>query len=354
LTKLILSISKIFLLFLLAIAFSCKNKKKEEPKKTPTPPVNVDVMLASTKHVNNEIEVSGNVLPFELVEIQPEISGRVVYLNVPDGKYVAKGATLAKINDAELQAQLQKSKSQLSLATKTVERYRKLLDVGGINKADYDAAVNTVNNINADIQLLHAQIQKTIVRAPFSGVLGLRKVSMGAYITPQISIATLQQNDKVKIDFTVPDIYANLIKNGLELSILSNANDYRRTAIVIAKESSVNTETRNLKVRAVLGGEPISPGSFVKVMLDASNGADKIVVPTNAIIPDARSKKVIVVKNGTAKYTDVETGIRTSNGVEIISGLNVGDSVVVSGVLFAKPNAAVKVKAVKTLEDLKL
>ena len=334
-------------------AFSCKSKKQDVAKQnTPPPPTAVDVVIASTQMLSNSIEANGSVVANETLDIHPEVSGRLVFLNVPDGARVGAGTVLAKINDADLQAQLNKSHVQLKLAETTEQRLKKLLAIGGLNQADYDLAQGNANNIRADIELIKAQISKTVVRAPFSGVLGLRPISHGAYVTPQTILATLQQANKVKIDFTVPELYANIIHKGKIVSIATNDNSSKRTATIIATENDINTATRNLKVRAVLNGNPINPGSFVKVLIDAGSKANSIIIPTNAIIPDATSKKLIVVKNGKGTFVKVETGLRTASGVEIIKGINVGDTVVVTGVLFVKPNAPVKVKTVKELEEL--
>ena len=351
-SKLLMHTKNSFLL--IGIFFlACNSKKDESSKKATAPQItSVDVVIAGTQQLNNIIEANGTVVANESLEIHPEVSGRLIYLNVPDGASVSAGTVLAKINDADLKAQLSKSNVQLSLAQKTEERLRKLLSISGINQADYDAALNSVNNIKADIQLLKAQIDKTVIRAPFAGVLGLRMVSPGAYVSPQTVIATLQQVNKLKIDFTVPEVYAALVKKGATVNITTTNSTSKNVAIVMATESEINTSTRNLKVRAVTSDNTVLPGAFVKVLIDAGGFANKIVIPTNAIIPDANSKKLIVVKDGKGKYVNVETGLRTSSGVEIIKGINAGDSVVVTGILFVKPNSPVKVKSVKSLEEL--
>jgi membrane fusion protein (multidrug efflux system) len=342
----------LFLGFACLSLFAC-NGKKQDPSKQNTPAQTlVDVVIAGSRQLTNTIEANGSVVANEMVEIHPEISGRLTLLNVPDGAKVSAGTILAKINDADLQAQLGKSKVQLDLAQKTEERLRKLLAVSGANQADYDAALNNVNNIKADIDLLNAQIDKTVAKAPFGGVLGLRLVSPGAYVTPQTILATLQQVDKVKIDFTVPELYANLIHKGGTVQIVTNQKGQKRTATVIATEPDINTSTRNLKVRALLNGSSIDPGTFVKILFDAGGKTNFIVIPTNAIIPDADSKKVIVVKDGKGKMVPVETGVRSAGSVEITKGLSDGDSVVVTGVLFVRPNAPVKIRSVKNLEDM--
>jgi membrane fusion protein (multidrug efflux system) len=279
------------------------------------------------------------------------VSGRLIYLNIPDGERVEVGTILARINDADLQAQLDQQKSQLDLAKKNEQRLKTLLAVNGVNQADYDAVVNQVTALQANLKVVQAQIEKTVIKAPFSGTLGLRLVSPGAYVSPQTLIGTLQQIDKVKIDFTIPETYSNLAKVGNIVSIQGNDLSKTVPAKITAIEPQINTATRNLKVRAVLETGLISPGSFVKVQLhEKGNG---IVVPTNAIIPDAFSNQVVVVKDGKAVFKNVETGVRTADIIEIVKGIDNGDSIVVSGVLFVRANEKVEIKKVKKLSELK-
>lgn len=289
----------------------------------------------------------------EFVEVRPEISGRLTYLNVAEGSRIARGSIIAKINDADLRAQLNKVKVQLELAEITVARYKKLLDIQGINRADYDVALNQVNSLKADIGIIQADLAKTVVRSPFSGVVGLRQVSNGAIVSPTTVLATLQQMGKIRIDFTLPENYSNLLKRGSTVVVETGANGgAKRRATIIAIEPQISTTTRNVIVRArLLEATNINPGSFVKVYVDAGEESG-MMIPANAIIPDARAKQVVVVKSGKAKFVDIETGVRQVGAVQVTSGLNAGDSVVISGVLFARPNAAVKVRSVKKLEDL--
>jgi membrane fusion protein, multidrug efflux system len=333
--------------------YSCK-EKKETPKQTNTTPsaTVVDVLIAGTGSIANVVEVNGAVIPFETVTINPEISGRLVTLNMPDGGKVTKGDILAKINDADLQASLNKTKILLDLAQKTEQRLNKLLAINGINQADYDLALNQVNSLKADLVVTQAQIDKTVIKAPFSGVLGLRQISPGAYVTPANVLSTLQQVDKVKIDFNVPEMYTDLIRKGGIINVQTNENDVKRKAIIIATDPQVNATTRNLRVRATLEGALLSPGTFVKVLLDAGIGKKSILIPTNAIIPEARAKKLIVVKNGEGVFVEIETGLRTKGLAEITKGIKLGDSVVVTGVLFVRPKQPIKVRGVKKLSDL--
>ncbi len=339
--------------FLVCVLFACKKKDANAGKPKVTPPVLVDVIIAERESISDIIEVNGTVIANEFLQINPEVSGRLTYLNIAEGSGVAQGTILAKINDADLQAQLAKIRVQLDLAQKTTQRYKQLLDVNGINQSDYDIALNQVNAFKADMVYTQALINKTIIRAPFSGVIGLRQVSPGAYITPATTLATLQQTSKIKIDFTVPQNYSNILKRGSVLDVELDAVSRKMgRAQIVATEPGANTETRSLKVRAVLAESNINPGAFVKVFLNVGVGKTSIVVPTNCIIPNDKENQVIVVKNGIANFVNVETGIRQSSSVEITKGINVGDSVVVTGVLFARPKSKLKIRSVKKLATL--
>ncbi len=319
----------------------------------PNPPAIVDVIVAATSPVNNTIEASGAIVANEYAELHPEISGRITWLEVPEGAHIAKGTLIARINDADLQAQLQKSKVQLDLYEKTEARDRKLLDINGINQADYDLALNNVNSAKADIAYIQAQIDKTIVRAPFDGVIGLRQVSIGAYVSPTNVIATIQQLDKIKVDFTLPEQYSANVKKGAIVDVVIDvAGAIHRKAQIIAAEPQITATSRNIKVRALLEEGKGHPGAFAKVYINAGADIKSILVPTNAIIPNDKNNQLIVVKNGKAAFTDVRTGVREANNIEITEGVNPGDTVVVTGVLFARPDAQLKVRTVKTLAQL--
>ena len=336
----------VFILFCIII-FSCKEKK--EPPKTQQAPI-VDVIIVNPQTISNTVEANGSIVAGEFVEVRPEVSGRITYLNINEGARVGKGTVMARINDGDLRAQINKIRVQLDLAKTTVARFQKLLDIQGINRADYDVAVNQVNSLQADISIIQENIARTIIRAPFSGVVGLRQVSNGAYVTPQTILATLQQLTNPRIDFTMPETYANLVKRGG--TVVVDINGTKRRAIVTAVEPQVSTTTRNVIVRADLqDAAGINPGAFVKVFVDAGQ-AQSLQVPASAIIPDAKAKQVVVIKGGKAKFVSIETGVRTEGAVQVLTGLNAGDSVVVTGVLFARPNAEVKVRKVKKLEEV--
>lgn len=344
------------LLFAVVITMAhCKGKAEKSSAPKESPPVLVDVMIAEKETISNVVEVNGTVIANEFVELRPETNGRLTYLNLNEGRAIARGTVIARVNDADLRAQVNKSKVQLELAQKTVDRYKQLLDINGLNQADYDAALNQVNSLKADIDYTEALIDKTVIRAPFSGVAGLRQVSPGAYVTPATVIATLQQTQQVKIDFTVPDIYADVIKTGATVDVELDAGTKEKTkAIIIATEPGANTDTRNLKVRALLQNGKINPGAFAKVSIDAGKQRSSVRVPANCIIPDDRNNQVIIVKNGIANFVNIKTGVREANRVEVVNGINPGDSVIVTGVLFARPKSKVKVRSVKRYDEMNI
>jgi len=335
------------------LLLSACREKADAAKNKPAPnqPIVVDVIVANATSISNTIEANGSVVANEYVELHPEISGRITYLDVPEGTRVEKGFLIARINDADLQATLEKSKVQLDLYQKTEERDRKLLALNGLNQADYDLALNNVNSTKADMAYTQAQIDKTVIRAPFSGVIGLRQVSPGAYVSPAIVIATVQQLDKIKVDFTLPEQYSSILHKGSLVDVeVDAAGKIHRKGIIVATEPQVNLSSRNLKVRAILDQGKGHPGAFVKVYVNAGVDKKAIMVPTNSIIPDDKNNQLILVKDGKAIFVNVQTGVREANNVEITKGVSVGDTVVVTGVLFARPKSALHVRSVKSLD----
>ncbi len=341
-----------FPVIILALIWTaCKSKPAAEKPKA-NPPTVVDVMIAAPRSVTNIIEANGTVIANESVELRPEVSGRLTYLNVPEGKYVGQGTVLARINSSDLAAQVQKSRVQLDLAQKTEQRLKQLLDVQGINQTDYDAVVSQINSLKADIAYTQTLIDKTVIRAPFSGTIGLRQISPGAYVSPATVLATIQQLGKAKIDFTLPEQYSEMISIGSMVDVeIDAADSSKHKATIIAMEPQANTQTRNIIVRALLDKISPNPGAFVKVFVGSSNDKKAIMVPTNAVIPDDRNNQLILVKKGKASFVNVKTGLRQESNVEITDGIQTGDTIVITGVLFARPNMPVKVRSVKTLEQ---
>ena len=339
------------LVFLISLCLlsACGGKKKEASQQKPggsnQPPMKVDGYVVIPQTFQEDIEVPGTIVANEIVEIHPEVSGRIVQLNVVEGKYVSKGALLAKLYDGDLRAQLNKIQIQLALAKKTEERQAQLLKIQGISQQDYDISLLQVNSFNADIGILQTSIAKTVVRALFSGKIGLNAISPGAYVTPATIIAVISQTDQLKLDFTVPEKYTGQIKIGQLVTFSFEGSSKQLGAKVIATEANVMENTRSLTVRAAVVGKDagLLPGSFAKVKLSFDPDPNAILIPTQAVLPQARGKKVILYKGGTAIFADVKTGIRDSARVQILDGLKPGDTVVVTGLLSVRPEAKIQI-----------
>ena len=333
---------------ILTVFISCK-EKKSTPTKTTDPtksgPLSVDVKVLSRDTVAESIEVAGNILPYELTEIRPEISGRIVSLNFKEGSTVQKNTVLVKLFDGDLQAQLKKLQVQQQIADKTEERQRELLKINGISQQDYDLSLLQLNNIKADIELLKVNIAKTEIKAPYTGRIGLRNISLGAFVTPSNIITSISQVDQKKISFSIPEKYSNQVRPGMKVQFGIEGKDQDYFASVLASESVIESQTRNLKILATIndGKNELVPGTFAKVSLTLGENTNTVSVPTQCIIPSARSKQVVLYKNGEPQFVNVTTGIRSVDNVQITDGVQPGDTVIVTGLLFIRKDSKLKI-----------
>lgn len=339
----------VVLFFISSCGSKSKDTKAVQKNAGPAHALAVEGYLVSSSVLNSSIEIAGTLLPFEETEIHPEVAGKVVVLSIKEGSVVRKGTLLAKLFDGDLQAQLHKLSVQLQIAQKTQERQDQLLKIGGISQQDYDLSLLNVSTIRADMQILHAAIDKTIIRAPFDGMIGFKNISIGAYITPTTIITTIRQISKLKLEFSVPEKYTTKVAVGNSVFFTTEATNKKYKARIAATESGITQETRSLKVHAIVEAvdKGITAGGFAKVNFDMGNNNQAIMIPTQAVIPQARDKKVIVYRNGIADFVTVVTGTRDSSKVEIISGLNVGDTVITTGLLAIKPEAKINLSTLK-------
>jgi membrane fusion protein (multidrug efflux system) len=304
-------------------------------------PVNVYVVGKET--IENQIFASGTVVPNEEVNLMSEASGKLVKLDIQEGAYVTKGQLIAKINDRELRAQLQKVIYNQELSRKIEARQKKLLNVEAINLEEYDITSNNIRVLEAEKEILEAQLARTEVRAPFSGRIGLKYISEGAYMAPGTPIATIVQSNPVKIDFTVPEKYTPNIRVGNVVKFNLDGDPSTYNARILAVDPKVDESLRTLRVRAIAQNPSgrFVPGMFVKVLADLDANKSAMMIPTEAIVPVLKGKKVFIVKNGKAQEVMVTTGLRTDKKIQVIEGLNVGDSLITSGIIAIKPNTSV-------------
>ena len=308
----------------------------------------VEGYIVKTVKVSDKAELPGSIIANETTEIHPEISGRLVYLNLSEGKIVGKGTLLAKIYDGDLQAQLKKLQVQLAVAEQTLGRMGELLKINGVSQQEYDLSALQVNTIKADMEIVRTTISRTEIRAPFSGTLGLKNISSGAYITPATILTSIRQNSQLKLDFTLPEKFTSSFRIGQSVDFTVEGNPKTYTAKVIAAESGIQENTRSQNIRALVTNNDgnLLPGAFAKVATSFNTDPNGMMVPTQSILPQARGKKVIVYRSGVASFTDVVTGLRDSAFVQIISGLKVGDTIITTGLMSLKPDAKVEMSKI--------
>ncbi|MFM2394988.1 MAG: hypothetical protein RLZZ546_2971, partial [Bacteroidota bacterium] len=300
-----------------------KNTNQSKPnqgnsmKKSP-PPMLIDIYIAKQQDLNNEIYASGTLVANEEVELRSETSGRLTQLLIKEGGYVTQGQLLAKLNDAEILAKIKKIKFEQDLANQIEIRQKKLLDINAISREEYEIATNKVSTLEADKEALLAALAQTEIRAPFSGKIGLKNISKGAYLTPGTSIANLVQTHPMKIDFSVPEKYGSMLSPGKKIKFQTEEKNQAFEATIIATDSKIDETLRTIKIRASipnLKGQLV-PGSFVKV--SASLGKNKsIMIPSEAIIPFVGGKKIFKLKNGMATESTITSGLRTETSVEV-------------------------------------
>lgn len=339
----------VFILVILSIIIiprfnSGKDEKKQQQQMRGGAAISVNAMVVETSTFQNKIQVSGSIISNEEVELHIETSGKVTSINFKEGQKVKKGDLLLKVNDADLQAQLQKAEIKKKLAEDKEYRQKILLGKKGISQEVYDASLNDLNSAKADIDNIKAQIGKTEIRAPFDGTVGLRYVSEGSYVSPSSQIASLQNLSQVKIDFAVPQRFASAISVGSKVKIKTNSGKEYQVKIY-ALEQKIDPTTRSLKVRAAhsnVKGDLI-PGSYVSVEIDLNDIGNAVVVPTQALALDITGEMVYLYKGGRAVSKKVESGIRSELDVQIVNGLSVGDTVITSGIMQLRPNVKVKI-----------
>lgn len=319
-----------------------ENSKDQSAKKSP---MKVKGIVVQPQTFDNNLSLSGSIEANEQVEIRSEISGIVESINFQEGSNVSKGQLLFKVNDSELRAQLSQANTKENLAAENDRRAKLLLQKEAISQEEYDVARAEYASTKAQSQLIKAQLAKTSVRAPFSGKIGLRSISVGTYITPAILVSNLVNLGKLKITFSIPEKYATQIKNNTELSFSVAGSPEKHKARVYAIEPSVAVATRTLQVRAITENKDgkLLAGTFANIELSLVQIKDAIVVPTEAVVPVQNGKKIFISNFGKAKEIMVETATRTDTSLLILSGLKAGDTVITSGVMALKNETPVKV-----------
>lgn len=319
--------------------------KKGKRKNGPVP---VDIMIVKDTALNNAIDVTGTIDANEQVNLTSEAAGNIIGIYFKEGSRVQKGQLLVKVYDKDLVASLKQNEYQVALARQNEYRNSILLQKEAISKQEYDTSLTSLQTLTAQGEVIKAQIAKTEVRAPFSGTIGLRNVSPGGYLVPGATIASLVNIDPAKITFSVPERYLDLIKVGSKINFTIESSREKFAAKVYAIEPAIDLSSRTVTVRAEAPNpkDLLRAGGFAKINFALDQIPKTIMVPTQCVIPDLKSSIVYVAHNGQALAKPVQTDLRTDTKIQVVKGLDPGDSVVVTGIIQMRPKVPLKVMKV--------
>jgi len=331
------------------LIIGCKEKKEEEKAGKGGPKGLVaEAFVVKPAPLSSIYQSSGNLLANESISVYPEVSGRITAIHFKEGGIVHKGDLLVSLNNADIDAQIQKLKAQRKLQVTTKDRQDQLLAISGISKQEYDATITQIASIDADIAYNQAQLRKLEIRASFDGIIGLRNVSVGAIVSSATLITTIQQIDPLKMDFLVPEQYKDIVKQNDQVRFTITGNKDTMQGKIMAIQPQADVATHTITMRAIVPNSDhlLLPGTFTNVFITLDRKGEAITIPTQCIIPTTRDKQVAVVRNGKVDMVTVQTGERLEAKVEILQGLQAGDTLLTTGIMQVKQNMPVKVKKV--------
>lgn len=338
-----ISLAIIVILFIVGMALypSIKNKLTNVVSERPVTnnsdkkALNTNATIIKNNTLSNAFKTTGILIPDEEVDLTFETSGKITNIYFREGAQVNKGQLLAKVNDKPLQAELKKLQAQLPLAQDRLFRQKSLLEKDAVSQESYESVNTELEKLKADIELIKSRIAQTELRAPFDGVLGLRLVSEGSYASPTTIISRLTKIVPLKLEFSVNEAQAGEIKAGTNLNfkIVNNLNTYQAT--VYAVESKLDETTLSLKVRAIYpnpGGQ-LKPGHSASIEIKLQEIQNTIIIPSIATIAEMGRDIAYIYKNGKARQVIIKKGMRTASSVQVLEGLNIGDTVLTTGVM---------------------
>lgn len=306
-------------------------------------PVTASYALVASESIGDTLVATGTLVPWEEVQVNAEVAGRIVALNLPEGAYVRQGQALATLDTRVLAAQTQALQTQLDLARTQAGRLRQLFAIGGLSQQALDEAEGRVRVLEAQVEQQRAETARRTVVAPFSGRLGFRAVSVGAYVSPGQALTTLRVTNPLRLEFAVPERYAGQVRPGATVEFRLPGQPTPVLGSVYAFEPAIYPGTRTFLVRARVGnaGDVLQPGAFAEVKATVGSRENALVVPTTALVPGLDSAAVFTVRSGKARRIAVLTGTRTRDRVEVIGQVAPGDTVLTSSFDELRPGASV-------------
>ena len=316
--------------------------------------LNINALVMQTQVLADQLRSFADIIPDEEVDLSFETSGKITDIYFQEGTHVEKGELLAKINDRPLQAQLLKLEAQIPLAQERVFRQRTLLERDAVSLEAFETVSTEYDKLMADIELVKANIAQTELRAPFDGIVGLRYVSEGAFTTPSSTITKLTKISPIKIEFPVPERYSEDIVPGTDILFRMEGSLQDYHAKVYAVESKVDLNTRSLRARATYPNtnEAIKPGRYASIEITKKEIKDALAVPNEALIQEMGRNILFLYKSGRSEPIEVITGLRSASQIQIIQGLHVGDTVIISGIMQLRTGLSVTIDNLYTSDNI--
>lgn len=333
---------------------ACKSDEKQENKASTIEAATlVEVIVTKNVPLTKSVKTIGSLLANESVELSTQVGGTVKEINFEEGTFVKKGRLLLAVFNADLNAELQEIQARKKLAKTQLQRNKELLKAEGVSQEAVDQAQASYDELAAAEQKLQAEIEKTQVKAPFDGVIGLRDVSIGDYLAPNANFANLVTLSPIKIHFSLPEKYANLIKQGDSIRFQSPNQSSLKKALVFAVEPQINIESRSIEAKAKYPNEDykLFPGAFVDVFFTTEKFENAISIPNQAVVPQVDGNKVFIVQAGKIKSQTIETGIRNADKIQVLNGLKVGDTIVTTGLMQIRDGMPVRTRIDRSYQN---
>jgi membrane fusion protein, multidrug efflux system len=321
----------------------------ETPVKATYNGIPVDGVVIKPGELKDNLDVTGTVLANQQVDIVSELTRRVVKVYVKEGSEVNRGTLLFKLDDADLLAQLERLHQQEKLALLNEQRLKDLIDHEAIAQQDYDEVSTTLKVLQAQIRELQVTIDKTKITAPFDGQVGMINTHVGAVVSVSTVLTNIEDNSVVKIEFSVPEKYTNVINIGSVQTFTTPSNQSPYNTTIVAKAASLSTDTRTLLVRGVTQNPngKLLPGQSARITLALNTSSNSLAISSQALIPSPGGYAVFVARNNKAEAVPVQIGQRGTGEVEILKGLSAGDTVITSNLLRLAPGTPIALVTVK-------
>src|SRR5437667_1037692 len=309
----------------------------------------VEVVVARTDTVRDEISATGQIEAVQSIELRPEVDGRIVEILIREGQEVEQGTPLFKVDDAQLKAQVAQLEAQRDLAQQALARAKDLAQQNASSAADLEKAEAEARSAQAQYDLQRIRLERTTVLAPFAGVAGQRYVSLGDYVTTDTRLVSLHTVNPQRASFQVPERFARSLRPGQQVTFQVAAipgRDFTGTVDFVDPVVQLPSRTILVKARVPNPQRVLQPGMFIEARLVTGVRPGAIVIPEDAVVPLQGANVVWVVSDGKALRRSVTLGVRTPGFVEVSTGVDAGAQVVVGGLELLAPGAPVQAKLV--------